>query len=104
MNPFKDAFKDCTRKFTQPLSRTPVSCRLEVSKLYKLPFRNTICGSKFWQIFRVFIFAYDETLSLVSQIFLAFAISALLISNVLMELKEEPFMTKIPIKHVYNRE
>ena len=66
MNPFKDAFKDCDLKFTQPQSRAHIFItqnlfneRLSVAG-YKLPFGDKIWGSKFWQIFPGFILAYDD--------------------------------------------
>ena len=98
MNPFKDVFKDCDRKFTQSQSRAHIFItqnlfneRLSVAG-YKLPFGDKIRGSKFWQIFRGFILAYDETATILSQLIFAFAKTVLLISNVLMMRKEELFI------------
>ena len=65
--------------------------RLSVVR-HKLPFGDKICGSKFWQILRGFILAYDETVTILSQLIFAFAKSVLLISNVLMVRKKLLFI------------
>ena len=57
--------------------------------------RDNICGSKFWQILRGFIFAYAETVTISSRLIFPFAISVLDLSNVLMVRKEELFI-KLP--------
>ena len=98
MNPFKDVLKGYDYKFTQNLSKTYFHCtkphvsvaRYRLQNFYKLPCRNTICGFKCWQIFRVFFF-YGETIIISSGLIFAFAKFALLISNVLMVMKEESF-------------
>ena len=43
-------------------------------KTYKLLFRDKICGSKFWEILRGFIFVYAETVTISSRFIFAFAI------------------------------
>ena len=98
MNPFKDVFKDCEPKFTGPQSRAHIFIpqnlfneRLSVAG-YKLPFGDKICGSKFLQIFRGFILAYDETVTILNRLIFGLAKSVLLISNVLMVRKEELFI------------
>ena len=101
MNPFKDAFENCDRKFTQPQGRAHIfiaqnifSKRLSVAG-YKLPFGDKICGSKFWQIFRGFILAYDDNCNYFESTHFRFCQICILISNVLMVRKEELF-TKSP--------
>ena len=76
--------------FTQPQSRAHIFItqhlfneRLSVAG-YKLPFRDKICGSKFWQIFRGFILAYDHIETFLRRHIFAFVKSVLLISNVLI--------------------
>ena len=46
----------------------------------------------FWEIFRGFIFAYDETVTILIRLIFAFAKSVLLTSNVLMVWKEELYI------------
>ena len=72
MNPLKDAFKDCDRKFTQPqitahifITQNLFDERPSVAG-YKLLFGDKICGPKFWQILCEFILAYDETVTILS--------------------------------------
>ena len=84
MNPFKEVLKDCNRKFTQPPSRAHFFItqnlfneRLSVAG-YKLTFGDKIFESTFWQIFRWFIFAYDETVTILNRLIFAFAKSVLL--------------------------
>ena len=92
--------------FTQPQSRAYIFItqnlfneRLSVAS-YKLPFGDKTCGSKFWKIFRGFILAYDQTVTILSRLTFVFAESVLLISNVLMVRKEELFIKSI--NHVHN--
>ena len=54
-----------------------------------------IFGSQLWQMFRGFILAYDETITILRRLIFAFAKSVSLISNVLMVQKEELFI-KLP--------
>ena len=60
-----------------------------VSKLYSLLFGAKICGSKFWQIFCGYFFAYHEAVTIPSRLIFAFAIFALHTSTILMVQKEE---------------
>ena len=101
MNPFKYALKVCDRKFTRPLSRRHIFItqslyyeHLSVAglKTWKLPFGDTICGYKFWQIVREFIFDCDEIVIILSRRFFAFAKLVLLVSNALVVGKEELFI------------
>ena len=77
-----------------------------VSKLCSLLFGEKICGSKFWEIIRGFsvFFAYDETVTIPSRFIFTFAIFALHTCNMLMERKEELFITlpKLQINHARN--
>ena len=78
--------------FTQPQSRAHIFITQNLfNELisvagYKLPFGDKICGSKFWQIFRGFILAYDQTVTILSRLIFAFAESVLLISRMLQSL------------------
>ena len=93
MNRFKDVLRFATANspnhkvehifITQKLFNE----RLSFAR-YKSPFGDKIFGSKFWQIFRGFILAYDETVTILSRLIFAFATSVLFISNVLMVRKE----------------
>ena len=58
----------------------------------QLQLENYNSENKFWQIFCGYIFAYDETVTILSRLIFAFARSVLLISNVLMARKEELFI------------
>ena len=53
---------------------------------YKFPFGDKICRSKIWQIFRGFILAYDQTVTILSRLIFAFAESVILISRMLQSL------------------
>ena len=74
-----------------------------VSKLYSLHFSEKICGSKFWQIFRGHLFAYDETVTIPSRLIFTFAIFALHIYTLIVQ-KEELFIKspKLQINHTHN--
>ena len=65
---------------------------------YKLPFGDKICDSKFWQIFRGFILAYDETVTILSRFISTFFTSVLLIFNVLMVQNEELFIKSLKLQ------
>ena len=61
-------------------------------KIFQIKFGDKICGSKFWEIFRGFIFAYNETVAILNQIIFDFAIFVLHIFDVLMVCKEQFFI------------
>ena len=78
MNRFKDVLRFATANspnhkvehifITQKLFNE----RLSFAR-YKSPFGDKIFGSKFWQIFRGFILAYNETVTILSRLIFAFA-------------------------------
>ena len=72
MNPLKDVFKDCDRKSTNHKGEHIFSLHkaflINVAG-YKLPFADKIRGSKLWQIFRGFIFAYEESVTILTDPF-----------------------------------
>ena len=110
MNPFKDVFKDCDHKFTQPLSRTHIfmtqsifNKRRSVAGYRPQNFTNYLSEIKLriqflanfpWIFFS--FFAYDETVTTSSRIIFAFTIFVLFIFNVLMVRKEELFIEESP--------